>query len=934
MSNIQSSCAYCGVGCGISVTPSSFNDIGFELEGDRTHPANKGQLCAKGERLLESLVQPNSLRYPKYKSGKSVAWPEAITTIADTFKQTIAQYGPDSVAFYLSGQLLTEDYYVANKLAKGFIGTANVDTNSRLCMSSAVSAHMRAYGEDVVAGCYDDFEQAQVIVLVGSNAAWTHPVLFQRMIKARQRYGTKIVVIDPAKTATASQADLHLQIAPGTDTLLFNGLLNFIAKNEALNQPYIDAHTENFTQTLAHVASQATDVETLAQALLVPIAQLQDFYQLFISHAKVMTASCQGVNQSIAGTDTSNAIINCHLALGQVGKEGCGFFSLTGQPNAMGGREVGGLATQLACHMGFSEPERQVLGDFWQSEVIATDKGLTAVELFDAMADGTIKAVWIMGTNPVVSLPNTAKITAALETCPFVVVSEITQDSATAQLADVLLPAQGWSEKCGTVTNSERVISRQRGFIQAKGTAKADWWALAEVAKAMGFEQSFSFKNSAAVFKEFAQLSKLVKQSFPGKQFDLSGLADLTDEQYDELLPTQWPAANHGAIGGNKQRLFADGIFATASSKAQFIETTADCQIAPLPAGQVRLNSGRSRDQWHTMTRTGHIAALRASIPEPVIAVHPSTLAQLKLIEDDLVTFAAPNLSITNFAVARVVADDSQAPDLGFMSMHWSEQFSLGKGVNTPLDSQFDPYSKQPAFKCQPVSLTKVAVTLQGIVFGLHDPHMQGLNWNVQQTLTTGSCYHIGFENTDAAFAYQSTVHALKWTISLASQQIIHVHCNISNGLLVSLKLLSRTKVAVSLEAMNLLIGQTVDVALMRQLHQLIKAGNSPLICACTGVTQANIEYAMLQKLDNAVFSKRALASDFTSATAINTDITQADFDKALDETQTELGCGRQCGSCHSEVGQCANDIWHIALAEITTELSEQERKSAQEEVA
>ncbi|WP_144206932.1 nitrate reductase [Shewanella donghaensis] len=934
MSNIQSSCAYCGVGCGISLTPSAKSSIGFELEGDMNHPANKGQLCAKGERLLESLAQPNTLRYPQLKSGKPVEWSEAISTIADTFKQTIAEFGADSVAFYLSGQLLTEDYYVANKLAKGFIGTSNVDTNSRLCMSSAVSAHMRAFGEDVVAGCYDDFEQAEVIVLVGANTAWTHPVLFQRMIKARQLNGTKIVVIDPAKTATASQADLHLQIAPGTDTLLFNGLLNFIANNDSLNQPYIDAHTENFAQTLVHVASQSADFENLAKDLLVSTSELSDFYQLFIDNDKVMTASCQGVNQSVSGTDTTNAMINCHLALGHMGQAGSGFLSLTGQPNAMGGREVGGLATQLACHMGFSEPERQLLGDFWQSDVIAQNKGLTAVELFDAMAEGKIKALWIMGTNPLVSMPNTPKITQALETCPFVVVSEITQDSTTAQMADVLLPAQGWSEKCGTVTNSERVITRQRGFIAAKGAAKADWWALAEVAKAMGFEQSFSFNNSAAVFKEFAQLSKTVKQAFPQKQFDLSGLAELTDAQYDDLLPTQWPVAQSRHIGLHSQRMYADGVFSTASGKAQFIETTTQSTLSPLNETQVRLNSGRSRDQWHTMTRTGHVASLRASIPEPVISLHPSTLNQLNLAEDDFVAFrenlslSSASLAVSNRPVARVVADDNQTLDMAFMSMHWSNQFSMGQGVNVALDSQFDPHSKQPAFKGQPVELIKVPLALQGVIFGIHDPKLQGVNWNVQQTLSAGTCHHIGFEDADAGFAFQSSLHSLKWTVRLATQQIIHVQCNVNKSQLVSLKLLSETKVAVSLEPLHLLIGQTVNVALMGQLHQLIKAGNSPLICACTGVTEANIQDAMLQKLDDSVFNKRASSLEQSTA------ITHSDFVKALDETQTELGCGRQCGSCHSEVTQCAKDIWNIGLADIAAQLPEQERKSTQEEVA
>ncbi|OBT11790.1 hypothetical protein A9267_04005 [Shewanella sp. UCD-FRSSP16_17] len=955
-SSIQTSCAYCGVGCGVSVSPlaevtphvndeqknSKASAPMYNLEGDLQHPANKGQLCAKGERLLESLVQPNTLRYPKRKSGKPIDWDVALTTIADTFTKTIAEFGPDSVAFYLSGQLLTEDYYVANKLAKGFIGTANVDTNSRLCMSSAVSGHMRAFGEDVVPGCYDDFEQADVIVLVGANSAWTHPVLFQRMIKAREQSGTKIIVVDPAKTATSAQADFHLQITPGTDSLLFNGLLQFISENEAQDKTYIDEHTEGFDDVLHTLSSQTDLVKTdqLASSLGLTVSELTQFYQLFIAHEKVITASCQGVNQSTSGTDSTNAIINCHLALGHIGKVGCGFFSLTGQPNAMGGREVGGLATQLACHMGFSAPERQLLADVWQTESIAKDKGLTAVELFDAMADGKIKAVWIMGTNPLVSLPNTAKVQQALDACPFVVVSDITQDAATAKQADILLPALGWSEKCGTVTNSERVITRQRGFIPVKGNAKPDWWALAEVAKRMGYSAAFTFSNSAAVFKEFAQLSKAVKAQFPEKQFDISGMSELTDAEYDGLAPTQWPVTSAAMLGQTERRLYQGGLFSTPSTKAQFIATQPLKSELSVGQHQVLLNSGRNRDQWHTMTRTGHIASLRASIPEPFVALHPIKIQQLELNDGDLVCFATPDAERAQVsceqstssvqATARVVADDNQSPDMAFMSMHWSSQFSLGKGVNQTLNSQLDPISKQPGFKCQATTVTKVELALQGIIFGEHDPLFTGTCWNVQQSLSAGECYHIAFDDAEKGFNFQSTSYSLKWTVSLLNKQVIHVQCNMNQGQLVSLKLLSKQQVEVALEPMHLLIGETVDTGLMNRLHQLIKAGNSPLICACTGVTEAKIQDSMLQALDNLVFAHRTSGNE-----AI---LSQGDFEQALEQTQSELGCGKQCGSCHSEVVQCASDIWLLGLEDMAIETvavkNKKQSKSTQEEVA
>ncbi|GGP83479.1 molybdopterin-dependent oxidoreductase [Shewanella ulleungensis] len=912
MSTIQSSCAYCGVGCGVSVssTQADWVDVdvsSLTLTGDKHHPANHGHLCAKGERLLDSLAQPNVLRYPVLRSGKPIQWDQASSLIAEKFAQTIAQYGANSVALYLSGQLLTEDYYVANKFAKGYLKTANVDTNSRLCMSSAVSSMQRAFGEDVVPGCYDDIEHAEVIVLIGANTAWTHPVLFKRILASRNANNTKLVVIDPVATATAKQADLHLAIAPGADLALFYGLLGYLADNERVNHEYITTHTDGFDAVVSHAKQLSTDLIGLAKQVGLTEQVLRQFYQLFVQHKTVLTASCQGVNQSVIGTDTTNAIINCHLALGHIGQAGCGFFSLTGQPNAMGGREVGGLATQLACHMGFSEPERELLADFWLVDTVADKKGLAAVDMFDALADGKIKAIWIMGTNPVVSLPNSNKVAKALADCPFVVVSEITPDSDTAKFADILLPAQGWSEKCGTVTNSERTISRQRGFITPKGQSKADWWAISQVAQKMGF-QGFEFDSSASVFREFAALSASVKLAFPNKIFDLSGLTHLTQQQYDDLIPTQWPIASAEHIGQQGLRIFSDGGFATPTGKAQFILPAKPVtQETPNVAKHVSvlLNSGRSRDQWHTMTRTGHIASLRASIPEPVIQLHPDKLTNFSIADGDLVTIcSATDEGATPFALARVVADQGIPLDMALMSMHWSKQFSLGKGVNQYLDSRVDPVSQQPGYKCQYVVLKPVLMALQGVVFGLHDPAAQGLCWQVAQTLANGVCHHIGFTNNEDGFAYQATAHSLTWSANVHGQRL-HVQCNMEKGMVSAIKVLSHSRVNLAVEPMNAFIGKPIDNVFIKQLHQQINAGNSPLICACTGVTDAQIADEINAQFDQQVF---------------NDGKQHLQFNKALDATQSSLGCGRQCGSCNSEVKQCAQTHWQNALSYIELE--------------
>lgn len=555
---IETTCPYCGVGCGVTATTTD-NAI-LTIEGSSAHPANKGKLCIKGTNLAETSTIQGRLSHPKI-NGSVASWDQALTLAAAEFSNTVEEHGPESIAFYLSGQLLTEDYYVANKLMKGFIGSANVDTNSRLCMASAVAAHKRAFGEDVVPCNYADIDHCDLIVLTGSNTAWAHPILFQRIQAAKQQRDIKVVVIDPRRTTTCDIADLHLPITPGSDGALFNGLLSYLIKTKSIDQDYIDTHTEGFAKT--KVATQL-DLESTAKTTGLSNSLLRTFFDLFVSHEKTLTLFSQGINQSSSGTDKANAIINCHLATGRIGKIGQGPFSITGQPNAMGGREVGGMANQLAAHMDFDAAHLDRVQRFWQAPNLINGPGLKAVDMFDALGRGEIKAIWIMGTNPAVSLPDSNKVRRALADCPFVVVSDCIEHTDTNRFANLLLPAQGWGEKDGTVTNSERCISRQRRILPPLPGALPDWEIICRVARKMGFAEAFNYANAADIFSEHAQLSGFENNG--ERLFDISNLAALSTQEYESLEPTYWPTDT---------RPFHDSHYSTASGKAQFIPTTA-----------------------------------------------------------------------------------------------------------------------------------------------------------------------------------------------------------------------------------------------------------------------------------------------------------------------------------------------------------------------
>ncbi|KQV70312.1 nitrate reductase [Rhizobium sp. Root1220] len=685
---VKTTCPYCGVGCGVIAKVA--DDGAVSVKGDPDHPANFGRLCSKGSALAETIDLDGRILHPEI-GGQPASWDKALDLVAGNFLQAIAEHGPDSVAFYVSGQLLTEDYYVANKLMKGFIGSGNIDTNSRLCMSSSVAGHRRAFGADTVPGTYEDIELADLVILTGSNLAWCHPVIYQRLAAAKAaRPSMKVVVIDPRRTMTADIADLHLAIRPDSDVALFVGLFAHLISANAIDQNYVAEHTNGFAEAFA-AASAVTFSDVLDQTGL-PAMQLREFYRLFATTEKVVTCYSQGVNQSSTGTDKVNAIINCHLATGRIGRPGMGPFSLTGQPNAMGGREVGGLANMLAAHMAIENPEdRDRVQRFWQSPAIAQKPGLKAVDMFKAVADGRIKALWIMATNPVVSMPDADAVEASIKACPFVVVSDILRDTDTTRHAEVLLPSLGWGEKSGTVTNSERRISRQRSFLDVPGEARADWWQLAEVARRMGFDRAFDFASLAEIFAEHACLSAFENDG--SRDFDIGAYAAIDVPAYDALPSFQWPQP-----GGNapaETRFFAKGGFYHTDGKARFVavEPAASDRIdAEYP---FTLNTGRIRDQWHTMTRTGKSARLSAHIAEPFAELHPRDALEIGIGNAELVEIESPH----GKSVVRALITGRQARGSIFVPMHWNDQFAAKARIDAVVAPVTDPNSGQPALK-------------------------------------------------------------------------------------------------------------------------------------------------------------------------------------------------------------------------------------------
>jgi assimilatory nitrate reductase catalytic subunit len=874
---VRTTCPYCGVGCGVLAKPDGSG--GTQIEGDREHPANFGRLCSKGSALGETLSFDGRVLHPMLRdadgSMQQASWDDALDRVAGGFRDIVEQHGPDAVAFYVSGQLLTEDYYVANKLMKGFIGSANIDTNSRLCMASSVAGHKRAFGSDTVPGNYEDLDEADLLVLVGSNAAWCHPVLHQRMVRNKAERGALIVVIDPRRTATAEDADLVLQIAPGTDSILFSGLLAHLAERDELDRGFIGSATQGFSEALARARHIAPDIEAVARACGLPRDDVAKLFEWFSATPRAVTLYSQGVNQAAQGTDKVNAIINCHLATGRIGRPGTGPFSLTGQPNAMGGREVGGLANQLAAHMGFDAASIDRVQRFWRAPAMAQHEGLKAVDLFDAVAAGRIKALWVMATNPAVSLPRADAVLAGLAKLDLLVVSEVVASSDTlGARPHVVLPAAAWGEKDGTITNSERRISRQRSFLEAPGEARPDWWIIAQVGKRMGFHKAFDYALPEDVFREHAALSAFENDGT--RDFDLSALAHMAPGEYKDLQPVQWPVVDGYRTGA--ARLFADGRFFTEDARARFVPVEIPAAAVADKLHPFRLNTGRVRDHWHTMARTGKSPRLGGHIDEPFVAVHPDDADAAGLADGDLAAVS----SVHGSAILRVRCEEGQRRGEVFAPIHWNDETASHARIGALVHQVCDPHSGQPDMKATAVAVARAQFAVHGFLISRQTASLPADFWWARATIAGGRATRFATNVPIAAWSgttptllgeggaiveFNDTAHNVYRAARMCEGRLeACLYVAATPAKLPGFDWLKQQIVAPSLDALArkaLLAGRPPDGA----------ADCGPVVCACFGVGLATIQ-----------------------------DLIASGEATSVEEVGRHLKAGTNCGSCQPEI--------------------------------
>lgn len=710
----KSTCCYCGVGCGVIITTEDKKII--DVKGDPNHPANFGRLCTKGSTLHLSAKLDARLLYPELRKSRGearsrVSWDASLDYVADRFTEIIKHHGPDAVAFYLSGQLLTEDYYVFNKLSKALIRTNNVDTNSRLCMSSAVAGYKTTLGADSPPTCYEDIDHAQCLFIAGSNTAFAHPIVFRRIEDAKAKNpDMKIVVVDPRRTDTAQFADLHLAILPGTDVALFNGLLHVMLWEGLLDMDYIRQHTEGFDvlkdTVREYTPKMVADICGIDERDIVQAAK-------WFGAGPTLSMYCMGLNQSIHGTDKNTALINLHLATGQIGKPGAGPFSLTGQPNAMGGREVGGMANLLSGHRDLNNAaHRAEIAELWGIDAVPAVSGKTAVEMFDAVKNGEIKAIWIACTNPAHSMPDLNKVLAALDNAELVVLQDAFNNTDSNQYADVVFPATTWGEKEGTVTNSERRITRLQAAVPKSGEARHDWEIAVDFAqrleKKLGLQPTlFPYTTTEQIFDEHRETTR-------GRDLDISGLSyPLLETQG----PQQWPFKEGQTQG--QARLYTDGMFETESGKAKFAnatyKATADITNARQP---LHLLTGRLRDQWHGMSRTGTIAQLYNHVDEPLLSMNASDMQRRQLKDGDIVKLSNKRGELN----IRIQTSNEVKPAQTFLPMHWGRQFMNGLGANALMPADVDKVSKQPELKHTTIKVEKLNLPWQMTVMrSCHD---------------------------------------------------------------------------------------------------------------------------------------------------------------------------------------------------------------------
>lgn len=705
MPETRSTCCYCGVGCGVVIETDGEKIVG--VKGDSDHPANFGRLCTKGSTLhltagLETRALYPELRVSREQPRMRVAWDDALDSAAEQFARIIRDHGPDAVAFYISGQLLTEDYYVFNKLAKGLIGTNNVDTNSRLCMSSAVAGYKATLGADAPPAAYADIDDAQCIFIAGSNTAFAHPIVFRRIEDVRQRNPElKLIVVDPRRTDTAQAADLHLAILPGTDVALFNGMLHVMLWEGLCDMDYIRAHTNGF-DALKETVREYTP-RAVADICGIHADDVVKAAKWFGASRATLSLYCQGLNQSSRGTDKNAALVNLHLATGQIGRPGAGPFSLTGQPNAMGGREVGGMATLLSAHRDLSNPEhREEVARLWGVPEVPAVPGKSAVEMFEALDRGEIKAIWVACTNPAQSMPNLGRVRSALERAELVVVQEAYRNTDTVPYADILLPATSWGEKEGTVTNSERRITHVRPAVDAPGEARSDWEIVVDFARRLGRRLGHDLTDRLFPYSSVEEVFNEHRESTRGRDLDITGL---TYRMLDEQGPQQWPLPEGAASG--KVRLYEDGVFPTPDGRACFADTryqpVAEATDARYP---LRLNTGRLRDQWHGMSRTGTVARLFNHAEEPVISMSRDDMERRAIADGDLVKVKSRRGEL----VLRAQASGEMRPGQVFIPMHWGGQFMSGLGSNCLTTEAYDPVSRQPELKHAAVQVEKAVL--------------------------------------------------------------------------------------------------------------------------------------------------------------------------------------------------------------------------------
>jgi assimilatory nitrate reductase catalytic subunit len=700
--SVASVCCYCGTGCGVRVQVRDGRVT--DIRGDAEHPSSRGMLCSKGlalpatvrrdeARVLRAQWRPD--RAQRLGPSMGVPLDRALDLAADGLARIIGEHGPDAVGFYLSGQLLTEDYAVFNKLARGLVGTNNVDTNSRLCMSSAVAGYKQTLGADAPPACYEDLDLAGMVLIAGANPAYAHPVLFRRLEAARAaRPDMKIVVVDPRRTDTASLADLHLPILPGTDVALFHAMLNVMVWEDLVDRDYIERHTVGYAALKARIHEFTP--RAAQDVCGVPAADIVQAARWFASAGPALSLYTMGLNQSSSGTAKNAALIHLHLATGQIGKPGAGPFSLTGQPNAMGGREAGGMATLLPGHRDPADAgHRDEVARLWGVDQLPARPGLPAIEMFDAVLAGRIKALWIVATNPAQSMPDQARVRAALRKAELVIVQDAYAGTETLAYADLVLPAATWPEKDGTVTNSERRISRVRAALAPPGDAQPDWRLAAGVAMRLAERIAphkralFNYAREQDVFDEHARTTA-------GRDLDYSAL---TYALLDAQGPQQWPFRSGGAPA---QRLYTDGVYATPDARARFVDVgyvpVAEAVSAHYP---IRLTTGRLRDHWHTMARTALALPLTRHVEEPCLSMHPVDMRRLKLADDDLARVRSRRGEL----YVPVRADDGLRPGHAFLPMHWGSAFMAGDGVNAVTNPACDPDSRQPELKHSAVSV-------------------------------------------------------------------------------------------------------------------------------------------------------------------------------------------------------------------------------------